>query len=432
MRFLIPLFLLINFTYAQTNIVVSILPQKTFVEKIGGDKVNVTNMVRPGSDPHSYEPKPSQMRDISKAHIYFPIGLEFENTWLDKFASQNKNMKFVEMTKGVEYIEMAEHSHHHHHHDEGHDSHDEEHHEGELPYEWAGLFDLKKGTYTWSFSKVEGEYADPKMKMLIIKANKKDDDLIEAYEDEAKNTFTNKKAENAKNNGSLETKNSFYTLNFDNSKNKTVFKVEIKEAGKYIFFTEHMPIEFEADEHYFKDSAKKDIEVLVSVPEEGHHGKDPHVWVSPQNVKIMAKNIYTTLVEADAKNKAYYQTNYNNFIKEIDLTDIRIKNILSVLPQNSKFMVFHPSWGYFAKDYNLEQLVIEVEGKEPKPKILQKIIQKAKEEKVKAIFTQTEFSDKSAKVIAKELNIKVIKETPLAKNWSENLIQMANSIANNN
>ncbi len=120
MRFLIPLFLLINFTYAQTNIVVSILPQKTFVEKIGGEKVNVTNMVRPGSDPHSYEPKPSQMKEIAKADIYFPIGLEFENTWLTKFADQNKNMKFVEMTKNVEYIEMAKHSHHHHH-DEGHD-----------------------------------------------------------------------------------------------------------------------------------------------------------------------------------------------------------------------------------------------------------------------------------------------------------------------
>lgn len=426
MRFLIPLFLLINFTYAQTNIIVSILPQKTFVEKIGGEKVNVTNMVRPGSDPHSYEPKPSQMKEISKADIYFPIGLEFENTWLPKFTTQNKNMKFAEMTKNVEYIEMAKHSHHHH--EEGHK---EEHHEGELPYEWAGVFELQKGTYTWSFSKVEGKYADPRMKMLIIKANKKYDDLIEAYEEEAKNTFANNKTKTAKNNSSLETNNSFYTLSFDKSKNKTIFKVQIKQAGIYLFFTEHMPIEFEANEHYFKDSTKKDIEVLTSVPEEAHHGKDPHVWVSPKNVKIMAKNIYYTLVKVDSKNKEYYKSNYDNFIKEIDLTDIRIKSILSSLPGNSKFMVFHPSWGYFAKDYNLEQLVIEVEGKEPKPKILQKIIKEAKEENVKAIFTQTEFSDKSAKVIADELKIKVIKETPLAQDWSQNLIQMANSIANN-
>ena len=65
MRLLIPFILLVNFVYAQTNIVVSILPQQTFVEKIGADKVNVVTMVTPGSNPHSYEPKPSQMVHIS-------------------------------------------------------------------------------------------------------------------------------------------------------------------------------------------------------------------------------------------------------------------------------------------------------------------------------------------------------------------------------
>ena len=54
-------------------------------------------------------------------------------------------------------LKWQKHSHHHHH-DEGHEEgHHDEHHEGELPYEWAGVFDLKKGTYTWSFSKVEGK-----------------------------------------------------------------------------------------------------------------------------------------------------------------------------------------------------------------------------------------------------------------------------------
>ncbi|NCB10674.1 MAG: zinc ABC transporter substrate-binding protein [Erysipelotrichia bacterium] len=290
MKFLISMFFLITIVSAQTNIVVSIAPQKTFVEKIGGEKVKVSTMVKAGSDPHTYEPKPSQMKDISNANIYFPIGLEFEKAWLDKFASQNKNMKFIDMTKGVEYIEMQE----HHHHDE--DEH--EHHE--------------------------------------------------------------------------------------------------------------------ANNH------------------EEEHNKDPHVWVSPSIVKIMAKNIYDALVEIDSLNKDYFEKNYLNFIEEINQTDKKIKEILSVLPENSKFMVFHPSWGYFAKEYNLIQIPIEVEGKEPKPKVLQKIIDEAKEENVKAIFTQAEFSDKSAKTIASQLKIKVLKETPLAKNWSENLIKMATTIANNN
>ena len=426
MKSLITLFLLINVIYAQTNVVVSILPQQTFVEKIGGNKVKVTTMVKPGSDPHSYEPKASQMKDISNAKIYFPIGLEFENTWLDKFASQNKNMKFIETTQGITFLKMKKHSHEHHE-------------ENDLPYEWAGVFELKKGTYNWSFSKINGNYADATMKMLIIKANKKSDDLIESYEQNAKDIFSKTKTTIAKNNNTLKTNNAFYKLTFDEKKNITNFSIKIKEEGKYLFFTEHLPFEFEDKEHFFKDLAKNDIETIASFPKddghESHHHdnqrKDPHIWTSPSNVKIMAKNIYDTLLEFDPSNKEYFKKNYSKFIEEINQTDKKIKDILSVLPKDSKFMVFHPSWGYFANEYNLIQLSIEVEGKEAKPRIIQKIIDEAKEENVKAIFTQLEFSDKSAKAIANELKIKVLKETPLAKNWSENLIKMANAIANN-
>jgi zinc transport system substrate-binding protein len=92
-------------------------------------------------------------------------------------------------------------------------------------------------------------------------------------------------------------------------------------------------------------------------------------------------------------------------------------------------MVFHPSWGYFAHAYNLEQIPIEIEGKTPKPKELIHIIKEAREEKVKAIFTQPEFSDSMAKVIAKELGIKVVKVSPLNPQWSENLINIAHAIA---
>ena len=95
-------------------------------------------------------------------------------------------------------------------------------------------------------------------------------------------------------------------------------------------------------------------------------------------------------------------------------------------------MVFHPSWGYFAKAYNLEQIAVEVEGKEPKPKALIRLLKEAKKEKVKAIFTQPEFSDTVARIIAKELQIPVVKVSPLSANWSENLISIAIAIAGKN
>jgi len=413
--------------FAKIDIVVSILPQKTFIEKIAGDKANVTSMVKPGSDPHLYEPKPSQMKAITEAQLYFPIKIEFENAWLDKFADQNPKMKFVDMTQNLTFLKMVEH-HHHHEHEEG---------ESELPFEWAGEFDLKKGVYTWSFSKVDGNYADPKMKFLALEVSS-DNWTIEDNEENAKRVFKSGDFKDLKNNGNIVAKGS-YTLIFDDKEDISFFKIDIKKDGKYIFFTEHMPTEFEAKEHFFKDIQNKDIEPVSTHPEEDehhhhhHHGEmDPHTWTSPANVKVMAKNILDALVDIDSKNKEYYEKNYNSFIKEIEQTDMTIKKILSKVPTNSKFMVFHPSWGYFARDYNLIQFPIEVEGKEPKPKMLQKIIDDAKEENIKVIFAQEEFSDKSAKAIASELKIKVIKETPLSSDWSANLIKMAKAIENTN
>ncbi len=92
-------------------------------------------------------------------------------------------------------------------------------------------------------------------------------------------------------------------------------------------------------------------------------------------------------------------------------------------------MVFHPSWGYFAKAYDLKQIAVEVEGKAPKPREIVNLIKEAREEKVKAIFTQPEFSDTAAQVIARELKIPVKKVSPLAANWSENLLAIAKIIA---
>ncbi|HIQ28371.1 MAG TPA: zinc ABC transporter substrate-binding protein [Sulfurovum sp.] len=159
-----------------------------------------------------------------------------------------------------------------------------------------------------------------------------------------------------------------------------------------------------------------------------HEGDDPHIWTDPKNVKIIAQNIYKALVKHDPDNKSYYKTNLETFVNLLNNTDMQIKKIFSSLKEKPTFMVFHPSWSYFAKAYNLEQIVVEVEGKAPKPKELIDLIKEARKTQVKAIFTQAEFSDTSARIIAKELGIPVIKVSPLASNWSENLISIAKTI----
>ena len=163
-----------------------------------------------------------------------------------------------------------------------------------------------------------------------------------------------------------------------------------------------------------------------------HKGHDPHIWTAPSNVKTIAENIYKALKKIDTVNAEFYKRNLDIFLASIDETNRQIMSILSSLEDGQKFMVFHPSWGYFAKAYHLEQVAVEVEGKEPKPKELIHLLQEAKKEKVTAIFTQPEFSDTTAKIIAKELQIPVVKVSPLAANWSENLISIAKAIAGKN
>ncbi len=157
--------------------------------------------------------------------------------------------------------------------------------------------------------------------------------------------------------------------------------------------------------------------------------KDPHIWTSPINVKQIAKNIYHTLSTFDKNSSSFYKKNLDNYLKELDKLDSNIRETLKDTPKGSNFMVFHPAWGYFAKEYNLTELPVEIEGKEPKMRELIKLIKEAKKNRIQAIFTQPEFSDKSAKIIAKSLHIKVIKTSPLAQNWSENLQKLAKAIA---
>ena len=277
MKKILPLLCLSTaYIFANIDAIVSILPQKTFLQAIGGDKINITLMVQPGNSPHTYEPKPSQMISISKADIYMTIGVEFEKVWLPKFINLNHKMKVIHLSHDIEKIPMV-HTHH--------------------------------------------------------------------------------------------------------------------EESKSL---------------------------------------DPHIWTSPSNVKIIAQNIYKALITIDKMNMLYYKNNLNKFLDNVEQTDKKIKKTLATLKDNRSFMVFHPSWGYFAKAYHLEQITVEVEGKNPKPRELVNLIKKAKEKKVKAIFTQPEFSDSTAKIIAKELDIPVVKVTPMNPHWSKNLLNIAKTIAGQN
>ena len=85
-----------------------------------------------------------------------------------------------------------------------------------------------------------------------------------------------------------------------------------------------------------------------------HAGLDPHIWLSPPLVKIQARTILSTLQEADPIHRSDYESNFKSFMEQIDKLDADLKKILTG-KKGSQFIVFHPSWGYFAHAYGLKQ-----------------------------------------------------------------------------
>jgi zinc transport system substrate-binding protein len=256
-----------NDTRQKLKVFVSILPQAYFVGRVGGERVDVSVMVGPGQSPATYEPRPKQMAKLSKASLFFRIGVPFENVWIERISKANPRMKVIDTRQGLELLPMK--AHHH---------------------------------------------------------------------------------------------------------------------GKGI--------------------------------------KDPHIWLSLRLVKIQAKNICDAFISEDLDHAAYYEANLRAFHHDLDKLDAEITGILKNL-KNRQVMVFHPAWGYFCNDYALEQVPIELEGKEPSAKTLARLIAQAKAEGIRVVFVQKQFSKESAETVAKAIWGKVIQVDPLSREYLQNMRKIA-------
>ena len=253
------------------SVTVSIVPQKYFVERVGGERVDVNVMVLPGNNPATYEPRPEQLTALSESAAYFSIGVPFEDAWLEKIAAANDGMLMVDTAAGIERMPM----------EVGHG-----HGEGPL---------------------------------------------------------------------------------------------------------------------------------------------DPHIWLSPELVKVQAQNIADALAQLDPAHDGEYKANLDAFIVDIDELEADIKETLA--GANSKFIVFHPAWGYFAHDFELEMIPIEIGGQEPSAQELAHLIAEAQEEGIRVIFAQPEFSSQDAETIAREIGGEVLLVSPLAEDWMGNLTRVADTFA---
>lgn len=155
-------------------------------------------------------------------------------------------------------------------------------------------------------------------------------------------------------------------------------------------------------------------------------GLDPHVWLAPGPAKVIAHNTFDALAAIFPDKESTLRSNLDKLLAEIDALDARIRETLAPIPQEKRrFLVFHPTWGYFADAYNLEQLPIEMEGKDPGPAELARIIERAKSEGIVVVFVQPQFSATSAQVVAREIGGRVEKLDPLAEDWADNLERAA-------
>lgn len=186
----------------------------------------------------------------------------------------------------------------------------------------------------------------------------------------------------------------------------------------------------EEHEHHGEHEHREEHEHHGEHGHEHHHGDlDPHIWTSPAQVKNIAASIENSLCEMDAAGCAYYEKNWEKLDARVSLLSQKLEATLAKLPQEARtFIVFHPAYGYFARDYGMHQLTVEVEGKEPKPKDLQRLISEGREHHVKIVFVQPQFSKRAAGVIAKELNAVIVETDPLSADYLGNIEKLIDAI----
>lgn len=179
----------------------------------------------------------------------------------------------------------------------------------------------------------------------------------------------------------------------------------------------------EIDGHRHEEGEESSLEA-------GHeeHGKDPHLWLSLRNASIMAKTIAGALEQCTPELKEQFQKNLTDLLAELKRVDDDVQRLLAPL-QGRRFMVFHPAWGYFADDYGLEQVPIEIEGKSPNARALTRMIEQAKAENVRVIFVQKQFSTVSAEAVAKAIGGKVVAMDPLSPDYVINFRRIAQTLA---
>lgn len=156
---------------------------------------------------------------------------------------------------------------------------------------------------------------------------------------------------------------------------------------------------------------------------------DPHVWMSCKNARIISSNIFKALCQLEPENKTFFQKNYQQLLSSIDRQDSIIRKSFKDNPEMvRKFVIYHPILTYFARDYQLEQLAIEEEGREPSAAQLKSLIERARKQKIRYCLIQAEFANRNTTTFIKESQTKAMDINPLQADWANAMKEVSQAV----
>ena len=158
-----------------------------------------------------------------------------------------------------------------------------------------------------------------------------------------------------------------------------------------------------------------------------HHGLDLHTWLSPDYAAKQSEAIAETCARHFSEHSSVYRKNFHALLEEFSNLDLEIQSILFHLKSRA-FLTSHPSFGYFCNKYNLKQISVEIEGKDPRPKDLENILSLARENHVRVMLMQPQFSSKGALLVAKKLDIPAKIVDPYSYEYPKTLLRIAHLV----
>lgn len=189
-------------------------------------------------------------------------------------------------------------------------------------------------------------------------------------------------------------------------------------------------VELMADQHHHHhdgdeedDDHDHDHEAALG----GLHSIDPHLWTSPGVARQMASTMAASFAKADPDHAEEYHANAARL--DADLAALQREIALALAPYEGRdFYVFHPAYGYYAREFGLEQRAIEVNGKSPKPRELSALIKDAKSSDISVLIVQPEFNRVAAQVVADAVGAELVDHSPLEAGYFDNVRKLTNAI----